>query len=189
MDAPDHVEYRRITQSWFTRRSLHALQGRIRVVARDCLDRMAGRGGECEFCPRHRASVSSASDDEYFRAPERGCAARPRADGAILSKPKHLGRSRSGKARIASPGDAYRFYGLFQTAPQGPKEYSGRMLALGDCTSPGSTEFVFRNSRRLASCRSSRPPGIIRPPPPSRAACGHQANDRMNSRSLCRIAA
>jgi cytochrome P450 len=49
MDAPDHVEYRRITQSWFTQRSLHALQDRIRVVARDCLDRMAGRGGECEF--------------------------------------------------------------------------------------------------------------------------------------------
>jgi cytochrome P450 len=49
MDAPDHVEYRRITQSSFTRRSLHALQDRVRVVARDCLDRMAGRGGECEF--------------------------------------------------------------------------------------------------------------------------------------------
>jgi len=49
MDAPDHAEYRRVSQAWFTQQGIHALQDRIRMVARDCLDRMRTLGGECEF--------------------------------------------------------------------------------------------------------------------------------------------
>jgi cytochrome P450 len=49
MDAPDHPEYRRITQTWFTRQHIQSLRDRIRTVARDCLDRMDVLGGECEF--------------------------------------------------------------------------------------------------------------------------------------------
>jgi cytochrome P450 len=48
MDAPDHIEYRRITQAWFTQGSF-SLQHRIRTLARDCIDRMIALGGECDF--------------------------------------------------------------------------------------------------------------------------------------------
>ena len=49
MDAPDHAEYRRVSQTWFTQQGIHALQDRIRTVARDCLDRMRALGKECDF--------------------------------------------------------------------------------------------------------------------------------------------
>jgi cytochrome P450 len=49
MDAPDHPDYRRMIQAWFTQQSVHALQERIRSQARDCLDRMIALEGECEF--------------------------------------------------------------------------------------------------------------------------------------------
>jgi cytochrome P450 len=49
MDAPDHLDYRRMTQAWFAQQGVHALQDRIRALARDCLDRMIALGGECEF--------------------------------------------------------------------------------------------------------------------------------------------
>lgn len=49
MDAPEHPHYRAITQAWFSRQSVHALEGGIRSLAHDCLDRMAALGGECDF--------------------------------------------------------------------------------------------------------------------------------------------
>lgn len=49
MDAPEHPAYRAMTQAWFTRQNVSALEERIRSVARHCLDRMTALGGECEF--------------------------------------------------------------------------------------------------------------------------------------------
>lgn len=49
MDAPDHPVYRAITQAWFTRLSVEALETRIRGLARRCLERMVERGDQCEF--------------------------------------------------------------------------------------------------------------------------------------------
>lgn len=49
MDAPEHPAYRAITQAWFTRQSVSALEDRVRSIARHCLDCMGALGGECEF--------------------------------------------------------------------------------------------------------------------------------------------
>jgi len=49
MDAPDHHKYRALTQSWFMPQSLKKLEDRIRVIARAAVDKMAAKGGECDF--------------------------------------------------------------------------------------------------------------------------------------------
>ena len=49
MDAPDHPEYRRVTQLWFAGHGINGLQDRIRMLAREAVDRMIMLGGECEF--------------------------------------------------------------------------------------------------------------------------------------------
>lgn len=49
MDAPDHPKYRIMTQSWFLPQNIRKLEGRIRQIARDHVDRMAALGGECDF--------------------------------------------------------------------------------------------------------------------------------------------
>ena len=49
MDAPDHFRYRRITQAWFAAPKVRSLEDRIRVIARNFVDDMATRGGECDF--------------------------------------------------------------------------------------------------------------------------------------------
>jgi cytochrome P450 len=49
MDAPDHLKYRRITQVWFAHQKVQSLEGRIRAIARSCIDRMAGYGTTCDF--------------------------------------------------------------------------------------------------------------------------------------------
>lgn len=49
MDAPEHPTYRAMTQAWFTRQSVAALEGHVRSVARQCLNRMTASEGECEF--------------------------------------------------------------------------------------------------------------------------------------------
>ena len=49
MDAPDHPKYRVLTQSWFLPQNIRRLEGRIREIARDHVDRMAAMGGECDF--------------------------------------------------------------------------------------------------------------------------------------------
>lgn len=49
MDEPEHPRYRALTQAWFTRQSVHSLESRVRILARDCLDQMIKLGGECEF--------------------------------------------------------------------------------------------------------------------------------------------
>jgi len=49
MDAPDHPKYRVLTQSWFLPQNIRSLETRIRQIAREHVDRMAGLGGECDF--------------------------------------------------------------------------------------------------------------------------------------------
>ncbi|HEX3916617.1 MAG TPA: cytochrome P450 [Caulobacteraceae bacterium] len=49
MDAPDHPKYRLLTQSWFLPQNIRHLEDRIRVIAREHVDRMSQMGGECDF--------------------------------------------------------------------------------------------------------------------------------------------
>ena len=49
MDNPDHMAYRKLTQSWFMPQNLKKLEARIREIARGAVDKMAEKGGECDF--------------------------------------------------------------------------------------------------------------------------------------------
>jgi cytochrome P450 len=49
MDEPDHMKYRALTQGWFMPQNLRSLEGRIRELAREAVQRMADLGGECDF--------------------------------------------------------------------------------------------------------------------------------------------
>ncbi len=49
MDAPDHPKYRLLTQAWFMPQNLKSLEDRIRTIARAAVEKMASRGGHCDF--------------------------------------------------------------------------------------------------------------------------------------------
>ena len=49
MDAPDHMKYRLLTQSWFMPKNLRTIEARIREIARDTVEKMLAMGGECDF--------------------------------------------------------------------------------------------------------------------------------------------
>ena len=49
MDNPDHRDYRMLTQAWFLPQNLKKLEGRIREIARDFVNRMASYGNRCDF--------------------------------------------------------------------------------------------------------------------------------------------
>ena len=49
MDQPDHMKYRVLTQAWFLPQNLRSMEERIRKIARAAVDKMAARGGECDF--------------------------------------------------------------------------------------------------------------------------------------------
>ena len=49
MDNPDHMNYRRLTQSAFMPQNLRKLEDRIREIARSFIDRMADKGDTCDF--------------------------------------------------------------------------------------------------------------------------------------------
>jgi cytochrome P450 len=49
MDAPDHMKYRLLTQSWFMPKNLKVVEDRIRQIARETVDQMLAAGGECDF--------------------------------------------------------------------------------------------------------------------------------------------
>ncbi|MEY2926557.1 MAG: Cytochrome P450-terp, partial [Pseudomonadota bacterium] len=49
MDAPDHMKYRLLTQSWFMPKNLRMIEQRIRQIARETVDTMLATGGECDF--------------------------------------------------------------------------------------------------------------------------------------------
>jgi len=49
MDEPDHMKYRALTQAWFMPQNVRKLEGHIRELAREAVDRMAALGGQCDF--------------------------------------------------------------------------------------------------------------------------------------------
>lgn len=49
MDAPDHMKYRLLTQSWFMPKNLRTIEDRIREIARETVEKMLATGGECDF--------------------------------------------------------------------------------------------------------------------------------------------
>ena len=49
MDEPDHMKYRALTQAWFMPQNIRKLEGRIRELAREAVDRMEALGGKCDF--------------------------------------------------------------------------------------------------------------------------------------------
>ena len=49
MDAPDHMKYRLLTQTWFMPKNIKLLETKIRQIARDTVDKMLAMGGECDF--------------------------------------------------------------------------------------------------------------------------------------------
>ncbi len=49
MDAPDHMKYRLLTQSWFMPKNVRMLEDRIREIARKTVDKMLASGAECDF--------------------------------------------------------------------------------------------------------------------------------------------
>lgn len=49
MDAPDHMKYRLLTQSWFMPKNLKIVEDRIRQIARESVDKMLAMDGECDF--------------------------------------------------------------------------------------------------------------------------------------------
>lgn len=49
MDAPDHMKYRLLTQSWFMPKNLRDVEARIRDIARETVDHMLSFDGECDF--------------------------------------------------------------------------------------------------------------------------------------------
>ena len=54
MDAPDHMKYRLLTQSWFMPKNLRTIEARIREIAKDTVEKMLALAGddgigECDF--------------------------------------------------------------------------------------------------------------------------------------------
>jgi cytochrome P450 len=49
MDNPDHGNYRRLTQPYFLPQNVRKLEPRIREIAKSFVDRMADKGGQCDF--------------------------------------------------------------------------------------------------------------------------------------------
>ena len=49
MDNPDHKLFRGLTLEWFQPKNLKKLQGQIDALAKATVDRMAAKGGACDF--------------------------------------------------------------------------------------------------------------------------------------------
>ena len=49
MDAPDHMKYRLLTQSWFMPKNLRAIEARVREIARETVDAMLAGPREIDF--------------------------------------------------------------------------------------------------------------------------------------------
>ena len=49
LDAPEHMAYRKLTQSWFMPKNLANIEARIRQIARASVDAMVQTGGSCDF--------------------------------------------------------------------------------------------------------------------------------------------
>ncbi len=49
MDDPEHMAFRMLTAAWFGPKSVRNLEEQIAALARETVDRMIDRGGECDF--------------------------------------------------------------------------------------------------------------------------------------------
>jgi hypothetical protein len=49
MDNPDHMVFRKLTQGWFMPPNLKKLQAGLADLAKEFVDRMEAKGGECDF--------------------------------------------------------------------------------------------------------------------------------------------
>ena len=49
-DAPIHMKYRKLTQDWFMPKNLSQIEGEIRSIAQDTVQRMLDAGPEVDFC-------------------------------------------------------------------------------------------------------------------------------------------
>jgi cytochrome P450 len=49
MDAPEHMDYRKLTQSWFMPKNLANIEAQVREIARSSIDAMIATGGACDF--------------------------------------------------------------------------------------------------------------------------------------------
>lgn len=49
MDGDEHKMYRQLTQSWFQPKQVKQLESRIELLARQSVDALAERGGDCDF--------------------------------------------------------------------------------------------------------------------------------------------
>jgi len=49
MDAPDHAQYRKLTQAWFMPGRIKVLEEDLRLLAGEVIDQMADSGGTCDF--------------------------------------------------------------------------------------------------------------------------------------------
>lgn len=49
MDAPDHAQYRKLTQAWFMPGRIKVLEEEFRLLANEVIDQMADSGGACDF--------------------------------------------------------------------------------------------------------------------------------------------
>lgn len=49
MDAPEHMDYRKLTQSWFMPKNLANIEAKVREIARSSIDAMIATGGTCDF--------------------------------------------------------------------------------------------------------------------------------------------
>ncbi len=49
MDAPDHMKFRLLTQTWFMPKNLRLIEDRIREIARETVEHMLSLGDECDF--------------------------------------------------------------------------------------------------------------------------------------------
>lgn len=49
MDAPDHMKYRLLTQSWFMPKNLKEVEARVRDIARETVEHMLSFDGTCDF--------------------------------------------------------------------------------------------------------------------------------------------
>ena len=50
MNEPEHTKYRQLTQAWFQPKNLRQLEDGMRILAKYYVDKLAARGGECDFC-------------------------------------------------------------------------------------------------------------------------------------------
>ena len=69
MDPPEHGQYRNVSSSWFTPRSIQRLAPEVERITRDLLDDLAARGGEADFVETVTAPLTLSVLADMLGAP------------------------------------------------------------------------------------------------------------------------